>query len=168
MSELLHAMVESAERMEKTGVVDESILPIIDKLAAYFKDLEDSWVRDTTRRSREVFYPYYAAKNAESMLEKMKSRYISSLKTHTNNPGVAADTIKLVPFFVDLYDVLLRARKQLDEGTRKDLLLRARKLRNKASETEFLPSMEDELRGLDMKEFARKTQKLAEIMSREV
>jgi len=161
MSELVRAISEAALRMETNEKVDESVFPLISQLREFFVLMQERLVADTTRRTREVFLPYLAAKNAESMLSKMGGRFELSLKTHTDNPTVAKDAIELMPLFANLCLVL----DQFEGGPRgeytSELLEAVRKLRVKASETQFLPSINEELSGLDMKAFARNAEKLA-------
>lgn len=148
---LMDEITDALNGMEETGKVDLSIVKNLDKVTDLFKASEEKWL--TTPNTKQSFYFYYAARNAELVLSKMKERFMSS-KQVNDNPKVAEDSLQIVGLLGDLLD-LTRIEKPDDRIT-KLAIERVRQLRAVAADTKLLQSEDKELEGIDKEEMAEK------------
>ena len=73
---LIDEITRALSTTKETGKVDLSMVKNFDGLANLFKEYKEKWL--TARDTRVSFYFYYAARNAELVVSRMKERFLSS------------------------------------------------------------------------------------------
>lgn len=158
-SAVIESITNSLNKMEEEGKVDLSIVNTLDELNTYFRQIQDKWLRSKERE--HSFYFYYATRNAQLVIEKMKDRFLTS-QTNKDNPQIAEDSLVLVPILGDLLQLTDRdtANAQLANRT----IERVRQLRAIAYDVRLLPSPNKELEQSDKKKVAKKIDEIMNIV----
>lgn len=141
---LIDEITRALHTMKETGKVDLSIVNNLDVLANLFKESKEKWL--TSRDTRVSFYFYYAARNAELVVSRMKERFLSS-KQVNDNPKIAEDSLQIVGLLAELLD--LTRKEKPDEAVTKLTIEKVRQLRAVAADTKLVQSDEKELEDVD-------------------
>jgi len=147
--EILEEILVKLEEMEEAGKVDVSIVDNLNGLIKFCEDKEEEWVSNEEIETRDAFQLFHAARNSRLILNKMKKRFISAGKMH-DNPKVVNDAIRILPAIRDICEILSSINeKYINPEILLFLSKKLRNLRNLASQVSMLPSLEEELSGLN-------------------
>jgi len=148
--------------MEKTGVIDESINLEISDLIDEFSSSERFWIDNEKVSIQTAFIMFRASRNAAAILKKAKARF-SEAKSSQENPKVALDFRKVIYQIYELYNKLEEAREHvpnvdfiLANQVQEDI----RHLRQIAKQTNMLPSLKEEIAGLNKKQIEKEFSEL--------
>src|SRR3989442_4152707 len=128
-AELFEGIVRSLEEMEKTKVVNPSIIPHLNKLSRSFTSLQEYWRDHQGHNKADAFSLYHASRNAELVLKKMEERFQEAPKKH-DNPLVVEDAIAVIPALIRVHVALVKEKSTPSPGVGPLILRQTRVLRN--------------------------------------
>jgi len=145
---------DDLEEMEERGTITSDFVVKLDKLGSSFEDFESYWIKEGDAPIQAAFVMYLASRNCRMVLEKIRARlkHVVSSNNKQDNPNAIIDTIKVAPLIFEIYIKLVRARKQtpdIDFLNQKEILALVRSLREAAKSANALPSVDEELKGID-------------------
>ena len=147
--EIFEEILAKLEIMEEACKVDASIVEDLDGLIKFCEDKEQEWVSNEEIEARDAFQLFHATRNSRLILNKMKKRFITSGEMH-DNPKVVSDAIRILPAIRDICEILSSiSEKYVTPEILSFLSKKLRNLRNLALQTSMLPSLEEEISGLD-------------------
>lgn len=142
--QIFQNITDSLYQMEDTGKVDLAILKDLSELQSVFKNIQTKWLES---KSKESFYFYHGARNAEFILDKMKERFEKSQEAH-DNPQIAEDSLVVIPLMSEVLN-LTEADNNVDEQMVRQIVERTRQLRQVASDMNLVESREKDESLLD-------------------
>jgi hypothetical protein len=129
------------KKMKESDAIDLSIINMLDALGSIFKDYVERWL--TSRNTKVNLYFYYAARNAQLIISRLKERFTSA----DSGKEVVDITLQMIGLLGDVLDLVRNERP--DEAATKSVIERARTLRSTATELQILNSPEKELEDVD-------------------
>ena len=150
MTEELWASFSSQlQKMEEESKVDLSLVPTIQSLIENCQENERWWVHNTSEPQENNFASYHALRNIRLILKKVEESLITAEARHSN-PIDVENALSMVPSLSSLHMFVNSIKdKPLNESLRKNIYANSRQLRDKAIRYSFLPSLEDEIRGIN-------------------
>lgn len=170
-SEMLAPLMEANEllrQMEDTGKVDPSLVNMLSNAVAHTQKNQELWRTAGDVPKETAFVQYHAWRNVTLILTAMKNRFERAPAKH-DNPQVAADAMDVMPsIFVTVNMLLETTPTQIGDKERSQILNRLRWLRAAALRSDMLPSLKEELAGVDMDEWRRRLTDLASAIGAEL
>lgn len=155
--EVFSRMFSKLDRMEKTGVIDESINLEITDLIDEFSGSERFWIENEKVPIQTAFILFRASRNAAAILKKAKERF-SEAKSSQENPKVALDFRRVIYPICELYNRLREARERepnVDFMLANQVQEGIRHLRRIAKQANMLPSLKEEMAGLNKRQLRK-------------
>ena len=153
--------------MEKKKEVDPSILQDFRKLENELAGFEKQCLETKTWTIEDAFLLFHISRSSRMILEKMEKRFQHAEKEH-ENPTVVDLSKMVIPCLSDLYNVIssiVQDKKHIiSESERAIILRRLKTLRDVASTTSMLPTIEDEKKGVLKTELKRKLDSIADVL----
>ncbi len=136
-------------KMEEESKVDLSVVPTIQNLIKNCKENEEFWVHNTSQARESNFASFHALRNIRLILKKVEGNLITAEARHSN-PIDVENALSMLPSLSSLHMFVNSIKdKPINARLRKNLYLDSRQLRDKAIRYSFLPSLEDEIRGIN-------------------
>lgn len=163
-SEMLAPLAEVGQlldSMETAGKLDLTIVPKLSTLVSQARTNLEFWRTAKDVGKETAFVEYHAWRNISLMLSTMKDRLEHAAARH-ENPSVVTEAADLLPsVFVTVNLLYDNPPAQVSERERSQILTRIRNLRGIASRCNMLPSLQQELAGVDMQELRKRMAQLA-------
>jgi hypothetical protein len=155
--EIFSSIFESLEQMYREKTIDYSILPYIDRLIEKFDEFEKFWITSQDVAIQTAFVMYLSARNSRMILQKMKEKF-EIAKQEASNPKVVGDSRKVIFPIYGIYESLLAAQNSLpnvDFSLPSQLIEQIRILRVTAKNVGMLPTLKEEMAGINKKRLRR-------------
>lgn len=144
-------IIINMEKMEETGKIDPSIMNKLNTPIYKLKNFEDCMTKEGTLSIEDSFALYHIARNIRIILEKMKEKFFNANKAG-ENPKVVEDALNLLPQISEVYSALYTvSSKPLNDEIKLFLTNKLRKIRNTAAGVSMLPSLDEEIKEVDVK-----------------
>lgn len=141
-NQVLVEIKDSLDKMEKIGI-DMTILQSLDKLRQLLKERKARWL---DVQNSDGFYFYQAIRNLELILGKMEHRFKNSQKSN-DNPKIAEDSLELLPSIENILNIT--SVFDINDQTINRVLKDTQHLRNVASNTNLIESLETSRESID-------------------
>lgn len=155
-------LASKLDEMQTSRKVDLSSLELMKAAIEKSATREEYWLSNKDITLQTAFVLYHAARNTRMVLEKMHQRFLHATEAH-ENPKVVDDAMIVFPELTELCGYIdslqnVKITPELLEFVRR----RIRNLRNTAQRVQMLPSMEEEMKGVDKKDLAKEFNSVAE------
>jgi len=137
--------------MERSQSIDPSIVEDFKLLEKHFSEIEKECVSATERKLEDAFLLFHVMRSSRMILERAHSRFIDARERH-ENPVIVDLSKMVVPRIYDMYNLVIPIfhdkKHVLSSSERSAILTRLKILRDIASTTSMLPSVDDEKKGI--------------------
>lgn len=151
---LFNPIFRKLDEMQKSEKVDLSIIDDFTHLEDELTTIEKSCTSTKGRKVEDVFLFYHAIRSSRMIINKINIRFAEAKKRHEN--PVVVDLSKMVlPNISELCSLIIplcgNSSHVMSDGEKKAILIRLKKIRDNASSTQMLPTVEEERKGLEQK-----------------
>lgn len=144
MSTLIEEVTMALNNTKERGVADQSLLNSLEALSSTYRGYVEKWL--ISRNTKVNIYFYYAARNAQIVVQRTKERFASANDSDEirRTVDLALQTIVILGQVLELVMV-----EKPDEAATKSVIEQAKRLRAVATETHILQSPERALEDVD-------------------
>jgi len=147
----INSMRSDLNQMEAKGSIDSSFMARIDTLNSELTKMRQYWIDQKEISIGSAFIFYSAMHNSKLVLRKMKERF-KSAETTGDNPGVACDSLLVMPIISEVYQKAAQAaeeKRRLNPFLPNEMLKLVSTLRTTAKLVSLLPTLEEEVKEID-------------------
>jgi hypothetical protein len=164
---LFGPIFQKLDKMDKSNEVNLSILDDLTALERQLSGFEKECIAEKDRKVEDAFLLFHVMRSSRMILEKTRARFEEAKMRH-ENPIVVDVPKMVVPRLNELYNLVTPIFKDkkhvLLPSERSAILRRLKIMRDIASATSLLPSVEDEKKGVLKGNLRREFEGLADTL----
>ena len=166
--ELWSSFTSQLQKMEEESKVDLSVVPTIQSLINNCQENERWWAHNTSQPLEKNFAPYHALRNIRLILEEIGDA-LKTAETRNSNPIDVENTLSIIPTlsYLDMFVNSLK-NKTITNDFKLNIYSRSRQLRDIATRYSFLPSLEDEVKGINRRTLQSRITRLSKTFQEEI
>lgn len=154
--------------MEEESKIDFSVLTTMGELETNCEKNEHWWANNTIASVEDNLAPYHAYRNIRLILSKVGNSF-QTAEERGSNPIEVENALSIMPAITSLYDFVESLKgKPVSNEMKERIYHKSRNLRNFAARYSFLPSLEEELAGINRSNLEKKISSISKEMQEEI
>lgn len=166
--ELWGSFASQLQKMEEESKINVSVIPTIQGLIENCQENENWWIHNTTQSQENNFAPYHALRNVRLILINVENS-LKTAEARNSNPIDVENALSMVPILSSLHMFVNSVKnKTISDIFKRNIYSQTRQLRNIASRYSFLPSLEDEIGGINKRTLQSRITRLSKTFQKEI